>query len=68
MEGVNVIEKRMQPGLAWPGLGILQTYPRTIISIITLQTTGEMEHKYENIRRAREKISTKIMLLSFVDI
>ena len=63
MEGVNVIEKRMQPGL-----GILQTYPRTIISIITLQTTGEMEHKYENIRRGREKISTKIMLLSFVDI
>ena len=49
-------------------LGILQTYTRTIISIITLQTTGEMEHKYENIRRGREKISSKIILFSFVDI
>lgn len=48
-------------------LGILQTYTRTIISIITLQTTGEMEHKYENIRRGREKISSKIMLFSLVD-
>ena len=32
-----------------PGLGILQTCTRTIISIITLQTAEEMEHKYENI-------------------